>query len=79
MAEMESAATGQLLPVRADFQARVVALAAEWDAYDYAQRNRVLRWLVRRVVLTRTDTGVTIDVHPLWEADQWGASASTHV
>jgi hypothetical protein len=79
MAELESAATVETLPVRADFQARVVALAAEWDAYDYAQRNRILRRLIRRVVLTRTDAGVTIDVHPLWEADRWDEPASTHV
>jgi site-specific DNA recombinase len=78
-AEMEGAAAVEALPVRADFQPQVVALAAEWGTYDYAQRNRILRRLIRRVVLTRGDGGVSVDVHPLWEADLWAQQPLTHV
>lgn len=78
MAELESAAAVETLPVRADFQPEVMETAAKWETWDYAQRNRVLRRLIRRVVLTRTGAGVTIDVHPLWEADQWVDQSLTH-
>lgn len=78
-AQLEGAAIVETMPVRADFEVLIAELAKGWGVWDYAQRNRVLRRLVRRVVLARTDTGVTVAVHPLWEADQWADRAPTHV
>jgi hypothetical protein len=76
-AQMENAAAVVALPDRADFQPEVVSLAVEWDACDYAQRNRILRQLLRRVILTRTSEGVTVEIEPMWEADRWAEPASS--
>lgn len=75
LAALERASVIESLPVRADFMPKVVGLVAEWDTYDDAQRNRLLRQIVRRVALVRTDGGVRAVVHPVWDPDPWEAAA----
>jgi hypothetical protein len=78
VAQMEAVATVVALPDRADFQPQVVSLASDWGTFDYVQRNRILRKLLRRVILTRADEGVTVDIEPMWEADRWADQPISH-
>jgi DNA invertase Pin-like site-specific DNA recombinase len=62
------------LPDRAEFNPLMVGLIAEWDTINVAERNLILRKVIRRVALTRNGTGyenVAITVHPMWEPDPW--------
>ncbi|MEV5673474.1 MULTISPECIES: recombinase family protein [Streptomyces] len=62
------------LPHRAEFVPLVVGTVAEWKTFNVAERNAVLRKIIRRVAITRHGPGVEnhdIVIHPLWEPDPW--------
>ncbi|MFE4328688.1 recombinase family protein [Streptomyces sp. NPDC056831] len=70
-AAMERAAAVESTPHRADYAPAVMELVDIWeDAHD-SEKNALLKQLVRRVALIRTDAGATIEVHPVWEPDPW--------
>ncbi|WP_328678391.1 recombinase family protein [Streptomyces sp. NBC_00343] len=77
---LETLAAIEATPVRADLIPLAVGLLAEWDTFQPAEKNGILRSLIRRVALTRGAKGkkgaegsgmTTIDVHPVWEPDPW--------
>ncbi|MFF2960479.1 hypothetical protein ACFVT1_16545 [Streptomyces sp. NPDC057963] len=70
-AAMERAAAVESTPHRADYAPVVMELVGIWeDAHD-SEKNALLRQLVRRVALVRTDSEAAIEVHPVWEPDPW--------
>ncbi|WHM36283.1 recombinase family protein [Streptomyces sp. BPTC-684] len=82
-AALEQAATAEATPLRTDFAPLVVGLAEEWETLEPAEKNGILRQLVRRVVCTRGAKGkkgvegsgqTRVTVHPLWEPDPWEAT-----
>lgn len=68
---MERVATIESTPVRSDYAPLMIGLLDAWEDMNEAERNGLLRQLVRRVVLVRTEGAATIAVHPAWEPDPW--------
>ncbi|MEU6237504.1 hypothetical protein ABZ885_31385, partial [Kitasatospora sp. NPDC047058] len=59
-------------PAFGDFRPLVVGLMAEWDTLLTAERNAIIRKLVRRVALVKTPEGeVRVEIHPIWMPDPW--------
>ncbi|MFE7638335.1 recombinase family protein [Kitasatospora sp. NPDC057518] len=68
-------------PKFSDFRPLVVGLVAEWETLLVAERNAIIRNLIRRVVITKDAAGATaVEIHPIWMPDPWAkkATASAH-
>lgn len=76
-AAMERVATVEATPHRADYEPVMLDLHDAWPHLTDPERNGLLRQLVRRIVLTRTGTGTTVGVHPIWEPDPWDTEQPT--
>ncbi|MET7811745.1 recombinase family protein [Streptomyces sp. NPDC005395] len=81
---LEALAAIEAAPVKADLVPLAVGLLAEWDTFQPAEKNGILRSLIRRVVITRGAKGTrgkrgsgltTIAIHPVWEPDPWADDA----
>lgn len=62
------------LPERAEFKPLVDSLVTEWESFDEAGRNAILRKLIRRVAIYRHGPGAEnhrIEVHARWQPDPW--------
>ncbi|TFV32264.1 hypothetical protein E4K10_18010 [Streptomyces sp. T1317-0309] len=70
-AAMERTATITAMPHRADYEPVVIGLLAEWPMLHTRERNAILKRLIRRVAVRKINTGVAVDIHPVWEADPW--------
>ncbi|MDT0432764.1 recombinase family protein [Streptomyces salyersiae] len=70
-AAMERVATIESTPERSDYAPLLVELLDAWVDMSDAERNALLRQVVRRVALIRTDGEAAIAVHPVWEPDPW--------
>jgi len=66
--------------VRLDVRPVMLGLLDAWEIMTAEEKNRLLRELVRRVVLTRGAAGqkgvegsgqTRIEIHPVWEPDPW--------
>ncbi|MFF2135516.1 recombinase family protein [Streptomyces sp. NPDC058193] len=77
---LEVAAVAEVAPSRTQLIAIAAGLLEEWDTIVSAEKNALLRSLVRRVVATRGAKGVRglensgktkVEIHPLWEPDPW--------
>ncbi|MGE9695952.1 recombinase family protein [Streptomyces sp. CH6] len=71
---------------REDVAPLVVGLVAEWESLRVAERNALLRQVIRRVAITRDPSGAraelgagvgtanhTVTVHAVWDPDPWPA------
>ncbi|MFE0877277.1 recombinase family protein [Streptomyces smyrnaeus] len=68
-------------PHRADFVRLVFGAAEEWPTLNTAERNNLLKQLIRRIALVRRrdqygepipgQAGVEVQIHPVWEPDPW--------
>ncbi|MDJ1131757.1 recombinase family protein [Streptomyces iconiensis] len=73
-------------PHRADFDLLVVGMVEEWPTLLTAERNAMLKQLIRRVALVRLrddegvpirgQAGVDVQIHPVWKPDPW---AEVHI
>ncbi|MFD4659312.1 recombinase family protein [Kitasatospora sp. NPDC058444] len=73
--ELERTAVVVEQPTFSDFRPMVVGLMAEWDTLLVAERNAIIRKLVRRVALVRKSADeVVVEVHPIWLPDPWAAA-----
>ncbi|MEU3917084.1 recombinase family protein [Streptomyces sp. NPDC029004] len=79
-AGLEEAAAVESTPRRQDFVSLTVGVVAEWDTLEPAEKNGILRQLIRRVVCTRGAIGkkgvegsgeTRVTIHPAWEPDPW--------
>ncbi len=76
-AALDRVAEVETAPDRTDYEPLVVGLLAEWETLTVAERNGILRQLLRRVVVYRVDRGIgrrarsRVEVHPVWEPDPW--------
>ncbi|MFF7295343.1 recombinase family protein [Streptomyces sp. NPDC008265] len=77
---LEALAVAAAVPARGELIRLAEGLLAEWDTFEAAEKNGILRSLIRRVVLTRGAKGrkgvegsgqTTVTVHPVWEPDPW--------
>ncbi|WP_326698005.1 recombinase family protein [Streptomyces sp. NBC_01754] len=75
LAALDRVATIESTPIRSDYRLLLVGLLDAWEEMSDAERNGLLRQLVRRVVLVRTEGPATIVVHPVWKPDPWAAAA----
>ncbi|WP_430479350.1 recombinase family protein [Streptomyces sp. P11-1] len=71
-AAIERASTAESTPHRTDYDPLLVSLMDAWDDMKPAERNALLKQMVRRVAVSRVDGHVVIEVHPVWEPDPWG-------
>ncbi|MFI0736446.1 recombinase family protein [Streptomyces sp. NPDC021225] len=71
-------------PDRTDFEPMIVSLAAEWSTLEVSEQNALLKQLIRRVALVRTDaedgedgeaSAAKVEIHPVWEPDPWQKKA----
>ncbi|AWZ05263.1 MULTISPECIES: recombinase family protein [unclassified Streptomyces] len=75
---LEKVAGAEATPDRADFEPLIFGLAQEWDSLLNAEKNALLKQLVRRVTFRRHDGGdVVVAIHPLWEPDPWAGGDET--
>lgn len=75
-AALTAAAEQATAPVITDYHEQMLALLTAWRVAEAAERNRLLRTVMRRVVCTRRGRGsARIDVHPVWEPDPWETTA----
>jgi hypothetical protein len=77
-AALNAAAEQAAAPLADDYQVQMLSLLTVWKAASAAEKNRLLRTVVRRVVCTREGRGsarTRVDVHPIWEPDPWGTAA----
>ncbi|WP_432155558.1 recombinase family protein [Streptomyces sp. bgisy153] len=81
----EQAAAVETAPRREDFTPIAGRLLDLWDVLDAAEKNGILRQLIRRVVCTRGAKGkkgvegsgeTRVTVHPVWEPDPWADTAT---
>ncbi|MFD4880048.1 recombinase family protein [Streptomyces sp. NPDC058420] len=70
-AAMERVALVETTPHRADYKPLIVGTVEEWHTLTSQERNSILRQLARRIVVTRTDNGPVVEVHPVWKPDPW--------
>ncbi|MGW2292013.1 recombinase family protein [Streptomyces phaeochromogenes] len=68
---MERVAAVESTPHRADYEPLIVGTVEEWPTLNPRERNAVLRQLIRRVAVRRTDAGIEVKPHPVWEPDPW--------
>jgi hypothetical protein len=68
---MERLAAVEATPHRADYESLIVGTVEEWETLKTRERNAILKQLVRRVAVSKTDDGVRVKVHPVWEPDLW--------
>ncbi|MFH8345045.1 recombinase family protein [Streptomyces sp. NPDC018045] len=72
--DLDKVAVIEELPSVEDFRPIAVGLIEEWDTLLTAERNAIIRQLIRRVALVRNgehgEDGL-IEVHPVWEPDPW--------
>ncbi|WP_406013016.1 recombinase family protein [Streptomyces sp. NBC_00984] len=77
---LEAAAVAEVAPDRSKLIPIAVGLLEEWDTLVAAEKNAILRSLIRRVVATRGAKGVRglensgktkVTIHPLWDPDPW--------
>lgn len=64
----------ETLPDRADHIPLVLDAVDAWPVMTVAERNAILRKLLRRVALVRHgagSAGCEIQIHPVWEPDPW--------
>ncbi|MER5358828.1 recombinase family protein [Streptomyces sp. NPDC002785] len=82
---LEAASVAEVAPDRSKLIPIAAGLLAEWDTLVAAEKNAILRSLIRRVVCTRTAQGVRglensgktkITVHALWDPDPWDVDAA---
>ncbi|MXM68898.1 hypothetical protein GR925_37265 [Streptomyces sp. HUCO-GS316] len=67
----ERVAEVEATPHRADYESLIVGTVEEWETLNARERNEILKQLVRRVAVTKTEDGVRVEVHPVWEPDPW--------
>ncbi|MFF1686098.1 recombinase family protein [Streptomyces sp. NPDC058254] len=68
------------LPAREELMPLVIGTVAEWPALNTAERNGLLRKVIRRVVLIRhgsRSADVEIQIHPGWDPDPWAEATAT--
>ncbi|OII65070.1 hypothetical protein BJP40_18085 [Streptomyces sp. CC53] len=70
-AALERVAVVELTPRQEDYELVVVSLVEEWELLTDAEKNGLLRQLLRRVVLVREGRRFRVELHPMWEADPW--------
>lgn len=70
-AALERVSVVELTPRQSDYEPVIVGLAEEWELLNSAEKNGMLKQLVRRVALVRKGRGFGIEVHPMWEPDPW--------
>ncbi|MEU1764783.1 hypothetical protein [Streptomyces rimosus] len=72
--ELDKIAVVEELPSAEEFRPPAVGLIEEWDTLLTAERNAIIRQLVRRVALIRNGElgeDELIGIHPVWEPDPW--------
>ncbi|MFB7375194.1 zinc ribbon domain-containing protein [Streptomyces sp. NPDC056222] len=70
-AALERLSAVEPAPRQSDYGPVIVGLVEGWALLNEAERNGMLKQLVRRVALVRTEKGFGIEVHPMWEPDPW--------
>ncbi|MFK0069714.1 recombinase family protein [Streptomyces sp. NPDC091046] len=73
-AAMERVATVEATPDRADYEPLIVGVLPEWKSFDERERNSFYKQLIRRVVVSKEDGALRVEVHPMWEPDPWEPS-----
>jgi hypothetical protein len=76
-AALNAAAEEAAAPRVEDYGPLLLSAAGAWPAMSVEARNRTLRRLIRRVVVTRAahrSRTTHIEIHPLWEPDPWETS-----
>lgn len=75
-AALEKCATVEEMPDRVDYEPLIVGLLFEWETLFPAEKNGILRQLIRRVVAHRVEREgkrptARVEIHPVWEPDPW--------
>ncbi|MFE5487307.1 recombinase family protein [Streptomyces sp. NPDC056527] len=70
-AALERLSAVEPAPRQSDYWPVIMGLVEEWGLLNEAERNGMLKQLVRRVALVRREKGFGIEVHPMWEPDPW--------
>jgi DNA invertase Pin-like site-specific DNA recombinase len=70
-AAMERVAKVETMPHRTDYEPILMGLLDTWVEMHDTEKNALLKQLLRRVALVRTENGVSVEVHPMWEPDPW--------
>ncbi|MFF4177613.1 recombinase family protein [Streptomyces sp. NPDC001750] len=73
-AAMERASAVESEPHRADYGPLLMALLDAWNEMHNSEKNSMLKQVIRRVVLVRTDGTAKVEIHPVWEPDPWAAT-----
>lgn len=72
-AALERVSVAETEPHRTDYAPLLIDLCDAWHDMADAEKNALLKQVVRRIVVARTDGEATIEVHPVWEPDPWAA------
>ncbi|MGC5343688.1 recombinase family protein [Streptomyces sp. DT171] len=70
-AALDRAGLIETTPHREDYQPLMLTTLRAWPAVSDPERNALLRQVIRRVVLRRTEGRVAVEVHPIWDPDPW--------
>lgn len=70
-AALERVSVVELTPRQSDYEPVIVGLAEEWELLNAAEKNGMLKQLIRRVALVRQEKGFGVEIHPMWESDPW--------
>ncbi|MFD7738391.1 recombinase family protein [Streptomyces sp. MJM8645] len=77
--QLEAATVEAAQPTFTELRPIVVGLMAEWETLLVSERNAIIRKLIRRVALTKNESGeVVVEIHPLWMPDPWASKAAGH-
>jgi hypothetical protein len=58
-------------PRRDDYAPLLLGLMDAWDEMHSSEKNALLKQVLRRVALVKTDGAADIEIHPVWEPDPW--------
>ncbi|UTN92124.1 serine integrase [Streptomyces phage HFrancette] len=73
-AALERVSAVETAPHRADYDQLLIGLLDAWHEMHDSEKNALLKQVIRRVVLVRTDGTAKVEVHPVWESDPWAAT-----